>query len=152
MNNKLEPLQTLSLLWYFFVTVIETYYEHHKLLPHLGCVADNFDNISIARPPLPTFQYNLLHQKLTLLNCCIEEQRNNSNAEEDLSSDSDSPLYFSDEEKEVNPEEILHKPSGHGILNWSGWFLTGTSIPCWIPITKDKNILTVFINIIIFIP
>ena len=77
MNNKLEPLQTLSLLWYFFVTVIETYYEHHKLLPHLGCVADNFDNISIARPPLPTFQYNLLHQKLTLLNCCIEEQRNN---------------------------------------------------------------------------
>lgn len=51
----------------------------------------------------------------------------------------------------MNPEEILHKPSGHGILNWSGWFLTGTSIPCWIPITKDKNILTVFINNIIFI-
>lgn len=140
-----EPLETLSLFWYLFVTVIETHYEHHKLLPHLGCISDSFDNISYSRPPLPTFQYNLLHQKLTLLNCCIEEQLNNENAEDIFATDSDSPLYYSDDEKEV--EKQFHKPEGKGILNWSGWFLTGTSIPCWIPITKDKTILTVSLSL-----
>lgn len=122
--------------------MIETHVARHTLLPHMGCITDNFDNISIARPPLPTFRYNLLHQKLTLLNCCIEEQLNNSSNDDLFSTDSDSILYYSDEEKVE--EEVIHKPEGHGILNWSGWFLTGTSIPCWIPITKDKNILTVY--------
>lgn len=161
---------------------MEYHYEQLKLLPHLGCVLDNFDNISICRPPLPSFQYNLLHQKLTVLNCCIEERTNNSryvNGDmtprfEECSSDSEIS-YFSDseevsdhgimeslelpdqtervdesnsmenerDEQSEKKEKGLVKPEGKGILNWSGWFLAGTEIPCFIPITKDKNILTV---------
>lgn len=161
---------------------MEYHYEQLKLLPHLGCVLDNFDNISICRPPLPSFQYNLLHQKLTVLNCCIEERTNNSryvNGDmtpgfEECSSDSEIS-YFSDseevsdhgimeslelpdqtervdesnsmenerDEQSEKKEKGLVKPEGKGILNWSGWFLAGTDIPCFIPITKDKNILTV---------
>ena len=130
------------------MNVIETHVSQRTLIPHMGCISDNFDNIAMARPPLPNFKYNLLHQKLTLLNCCIEEQLNNSmNEIEDYVSDSDSdtPLYLSDEEKEEKEEDVIHKPKGRGILNWSGWFLAGTTIPCWIPITKDKNIMTVIV-------
>ena len=72
------PLETFALFWYLFVSVGESHYESLTLLPHMGCVVDNFGNISRARPPLPSFQFNLLHQKLSLLNCCIEEKLNNS--------------------------------------------------------------------------
>lgn len=243
----------LSIFWYLLVSVIEFHYEQLKLLPHLGCILDNYDNISTHRPPLPSFQYNLLHQKLTVLNCCIEERRNNSryhststmhdsnqnhsnekeviekdmnkndstymnetttttttnanvnantNANANTSSNhtshdfdlrqcvqgdsiyndecnqllgeensSDSEIsFFSDSEATPRHDEsndtpatstnfILHhrhtlsatpehpaKPEGKGILNWSGWFLVGTDIPCFIPITKDKDILTVGIK------
>ena len=70
------PLETFALFWYLFVSVVESHYESLTLLPHMGCVVDNFGNISRARPPLPSFQFNLLHQKLSLLNCCIEEKLN----------------------------------------------------------------------------
>ena len=200
--HNVEPLKTLSLFWYLLVSVIEFHYEQQKLLPHLGCVLDNFDNICLNRPPLPSFQYNLLHQKLTVLNCCIEEKRNNSRYHTTVEKDtdegrthgdsfydergendylgeensSDSEIsFFSDSEATPRMEEnsnytspppqsqsqsqlqsqshhrhslsasIDHpiKPEGKGILNWSGWYLVGTTIPCFIPITKDKDILTV---------
>ena len=70
--------ETFSLFWYLFVTIVEFHFEQKRLLPHLGCVVDNADNIAALRPPLPTFQYNLLQQKLMLLNCCVEELRNNN--------------------------------------------------------------------------
>ena len=120
-----------------FVTIVEFHFEQKRLLPHLSCIVDNEDNISSLRPPLPTFQYNLLHQKLMLLNCCVEELRNNC-CDEDSD---DSPLFFSDSEDEEEP--FVHHPHGKGILNWSGWFLGGSDVPCWLPITKDKAILTV---------
>ena len=104
----------------------------------LLCVASSV--IASLRPPLPTFQYNLLQQKLMLLNCCVEELRNNSDEDSDEDSD-DSPLFFSDSEDEE--ASFVHHPHGKGILNWSGWFLGGSDVPCWLPITRDKAILTV---------
>lgn len=136
--------ETFSLFWYLFVTIVEFHFEQKRLLPHLGCVVDNADNIASLRPPLPTFQYNLLQQKLMLLNCCVEELRNNNEegGEKDSEEDSDdSPLFFSDSEDEE--ESFVHHPHGKGILNWSGWFLGGSDVPCWLPITRDKAILTV---------
>ena len=135
--SRSDPLESFSLFWFLFVTIIEFHFEQKKLLPHLGCLVDNADNIASLRPPLPSFQFNLLHQKLTLLNCCIEELRNNRRKE----ADDDSPLFFSDSEGEE--EAFVHNPHGKGVLNWSGWFLGGTDEPCWLPITKDKAILTV---------
>ena len=135
--SRSDPLESFSLFWFLFVTIIEFHFEQKKLLPHLGCLVDNADNIASLRPPLPSFQFNLLHQKLTLLNCCIEELRNNRRKE----ADDDSPLFFSDSEGEE--EAFVHHPHGKGVLNWSGWFLGGADEPCWLPITKDKAILTV---------
>ena len=104
-----------------------------------------------------------------MLNCCIEERVNNSRYLTDDSPDfeecsSDSEIsYFTDSDDEHESEVIeteslpsregdetdskdsFVKPEGKGILNWSGWFLAGTDIPCFIPITKDKNIFTVII-------
>ena len=171
-NDETGPVETLSLFWYLFVSVVEYHYEQLKLLPHMGCILDHKDSICVNRPPLPSFQYTLLHQKLTMLNCCIEERANNSRyitddeslGYEECSSDSE-VTYFSDSEDESEvietdqvssvereetdsneKEEDYVKPEGRGILNWSGWFLAGTDIPCFIPITKDKNILTVIIS------
>lgn len=136
--------ETFSLFWYLFVTIVEFHFEQKRLLPHLGCVVDNADNIASLRPPLPTFQYNLLQQKLMLLNCCVEELRNNNEEGSEKGSEEDSddsPLFFSDSEDEE--ESFVHHPHGKGILNWSGWFLGGSDVPCWLPITRDKAILTV---------
>lgn len=214
---SLDPLLTLSLFWYLLETVVECHYTQTSLLPHLDCVLDSTDNVCRARPPLPSLQYNLLHQKLSLLNCCIEEKRNNAHSEDLSESDDDDPIYFdqyqtpitddspspnpqtpsiepvltptnevpSMETNEVPPTDTHESPSqpahaspsqpnpqpsstapdsprdsssdtradpavpsvkvplGKGIYNWSGWYLLGSHEPCWIPITKDKDILTV---------
>ena len=238
---SLDPLLTLSLFWYLLETVVECHYTQTSLLPHLDCVLDSTDNVCRARPPLPSLQYNLLHQKLSLLNCCIEEKRNNAHSDDLSESDDDDPIYFdqyqtpitddslspnpqtpsiepdlsptnevpSTETNEVpsmdtnevpstetsgvpstetsgvpstdthdSPSQPIHTslshptpqpsstapdsprdsssdpraepavpsvkvPLGKGIYNWSGWYLLGSHEPCWIPITKDKDILTV---------
>lgn len=214
---SLDPLLTLSLFWYLLETVVECHYTQTSLLPHLDCVLDSTDNVCRARPPLPSLQYNLLHQKLSLLNCCIEEKRNNAHSDDLSESDDDDPIYFdqyqtpiTDDSLSPNPqtpsiEPVLaptnedrstetnedHStetngvpstdtndspshpapqpsspapdsprdsasdpraepavpsvkvPLGKGIYNWSGWYLLGSHEPCWIPITKDKDILTV---------
>lgn len=230
---SLDPLLTLSLFWYLLETVVECHYTQTSLLPHLDCVLDSTDNVCRARPPLPSLQYNLLHQKLSLLNCCIEEKRNNAHSDDLSESDDDDPIYFdqyqtpitddslspnpqtpsiepvlsptnevpSTETNEVpsmdnhtSPSQPVHTspsqptsespsqptsespshptpqpsstapdsprdsssdpraepavpsvkvPLGKGIYNWSGWYLLGSHEPCWIPITKDKDILTV---------
>ena len=222
---SLDPLLTLSLFWYLLETVVECHYTQTSLLPHLDCVLDSTDNVCRARPPLPSLQYNLLHQKLSLLNCCIEEKRNNAHSDDLSESDDDDPIYFdqyqtpiTDDSLSPNPQtpsiepdlsptnevpstEISGVPStetsgvpptdthtspsqpihtspshptpqpsstvpdpprdsssdpraepavpsvkvplGKGIYNWSGWYLLGSHEPCWIPITKDKDILTV---------
>ena len=222
---SLDPLLTLSLFWYLLETVVECHYTQTSLLPHLDCVLDSTDNVCRARPPLPSLQYNLLHQKLSLLNCCIEEKRNNAHSDDLSESDDDDPIYFvqyqtaiTDDSLSPNPQtpsiepdltptnEVpstetsgvppteksgvpptetsgvpptdthdspshpapqpsspapdsprdsssdpraepavpsVKVPLGKGIYNWSGWYLLGSHEPCWIPITKDKDILTV---------
>ena len=222
---SLDPLLTLSLFWYLLETVVECHYTQTSLLPHLDCVLDSTDNVCRARPPLPSLQYNLLHQKLSLLNCCIEEKRNNAHSDDLSESDDDDPIYFdqyqtplTDESLSPNPQTPSIEPAipptngpssldtretssldtrespsvsthespsvsahespsyptpqpssaapdsprgssssaraesaapsvkvplGKGIYNWSGWYLLGSHEPCWIPITKDKDILTV---------
>ena len=162
---------TLSLFWYLLETVVECHYTQISLLPHLDCVLDASDNICRARPPLPSLRYNLLHQKLTLLNCCIEERKNNTHNVDESESDDDDPIYFDENEEPMDPPEDgyaiasanqlseekgssspdfnasvdppVKVPLGKGIYNWSGWHLLGSHEPCWIPITKDKDILTV---------
>ena len=156
---------TLSLFWYLLETVVECHYTQISLLPHLDCVLDASDNICRARPPLPSLRYNLLHQKLTLLNCCIEERKNNTYNVDESESDDDDPIYFDENEEPTGefvasaksmPEDSFSSPDsnssvdpsvkvplGKGIYNWSGWYLLGSHEPCWIPITKDKDILTV---------
>lgn len=172
MRRRWEPdsLDNFALFWYLTVMVIEFRYHHHQLLPHLGCVLNNEDNICDLRPPRPAFLYNLLHQKLTLLNCCIEEQRNNAAAEQ--AEDKSQPSASNETPKDETPSETPVEPppapaaprlagtqdetpldetppvpiqeaAGSGILSWTGWFLAGTAIPAWIPVTRDKSILTV---------
>lgn len=219
---SLDPLLTLSLFWYLLETVVECHYTQASLLPHLDCVLDSTDNVCRSRPPLPSLQYNLLHQKLSLLNCCIEDKRNNAHSEDLSESDDDDPIYFdqyqtpitddslspspqtpspdpsipqtggvaasspTEDSSAVNPQPSLASPTvpaaptvpavpaapgspvspvspraapsdaapepaapsvkvplGKGIYNWSGWYLLGSHEPSWIPITKDKDILTV---------
>ena len=196
--------------------MVECHYTQTSLLPHLDCVLDSTDNVCRARPPLPSLQYNLLHQKLSLLNCCIEEKRNNSHNDDLSESDDDDPIYFdqyqtplTDESLSPNPQTPIAEadvlsptvnqdplsptmnhdplsptmnqdplsptmnqdplsppistsgtgeehatpsvkvPLGKGIYNWSGWYLLGSHEPCWIPITKDKDILTVLLPIFV---
>ena len=123
---SLDPLLTLSLFWYLLETVVECHYTQTSLLPHLDCVLDSTDNVCRARPPLPSLQYNLLHQKLSLLNCCIEEKRNNAHSDDLSESDDDDPIYFdqyqtpiTDDSLSPNPQTPSIEPGSFNGNKWS---------------------------------
>ena len=107
---SLDPLLTLSLFWYLLETVVECHYTQTSLLPHLDCVLDSTDNVCRARPPLPSLQYNLLHQKLSLLNCCIEEKRNNAHSDDLSESDDDDPIYFDQYQTPITDDSLSPNP------------------------------------------
>lgn len=45
-NDETGPVETLSLFWYLFVSVVEYHYEQLKLLPHMGCILDHKDSFA----------------------------------------------------------------------------------------------------------
>ncbi|CAK4534891.1 unnamed protein product [Aphanomyces euteiches] len=72
-----EELQVQCLMWVEFVRALRDQWISQQLLPHMGIGRDgmlaprNVDALDGISMPTPDFHFNLLHQKLQMLNMCI---------------------------------------------------------------------------------
>ncbi|RHY51137.1 hypothetical protein DYB38_009202, partial [Aphanomyces astaci] len=134
--SRLEDLQAQCVLWVEFVRVLRDQWRTQQLLPHMGLGRDGMLNPVEVDPldgismPTPDFHFNLLHQKLQLLNLRVRLplSRRHSHATDDDDE-------FFDSLEELPCVGVLRSVEGHRLLHHPTKELH-------VPVTQDAVPLT----------
>ncbi len=128
-----KELADIAHMWKEIICQLRHYWEESILLPHL-------------MPCIPNLGMCLLHQKLQMLNCCIEQKiKRESKQNEVKNNDSDDEFYDCNEEQsnDDNNEPIISsKPEGRLSKCGDLKLLNNELEPLYIPITQDPTPMT----------
>lgn len=134
---KFREIGDVAHLWKEILCELRTYWESAILLPDLA-------------PASPDLGSCLFHQKLQMLNCCIEQKRlweerqrtkSTNNKIEKAEEGSDDEFYDCEEELPDDPNAMV-EPEGRLSRFEDLYLLKNTKEPLYIPVTQDPAPMT----------
>ncbi|KAF0686121.1 Aste57867_22086 [Aphanomyces stellatus] len=139
---NIESVNLQCTMWVEFVRALRDNWINLEMLPHVGVGRDGMLNPSEVDPldgismPNPDFHFNLLHQKIQLLNLCIVRRvRMPHSRRQSHTDDADDEFY--DSLQEIPPQGVLKPLEGHFLLHHP---TQGLNVPVTqdpVPVTED---------------